>query len=82
MKINQEHLYSTSDLSLSATISLFIPLWAVNKDNPNQKAEFLFKREQGLDEIIENFWRGELRVDPLKYFLAIKAIKSRLYEKE
>ena len=73
--------YSTSDLSCATAISLFFPLCAIDKSNPNKKAEFLFKREGKLDELIESFWRGELRVDPLKYFNQLKNIKSRLYEK-
>ena len=74
-------LYSTSDLALASVISLYHPLWAVDKTNP-QKAEFIFKREEGIDKLIESFWRKELQVEPLTYFNQIKIIKSRLYENE
>lgn len=74
------NLYATSDLSLASALSLYFPLWAVDKDNPNKKAEFVFKREPGLDELVEAFWRRQLQVEPLTYFQALKAIKSQLYE--
>jgi hypothetical protein len=76
-----DNYYQTSDLSLATMLSLYFPLWAVDKNNPS-KAEFLFKREKGIDELVESFWRGELKVEPLAYFNQIKVIKSRLYENE
>jgi hypothetical protein len=79
--MKQEELYKTSDLAIASFLSLYFSVWAIEKDNTN-KAEFLFKREQGLDDIIESFWRGEARVNPLAYFNALKLIKSRLYEKQ
>lgn len=76
-----ENLYFTSDLGLTTTISLFYPLWAIDKTNP-QKAEFLFQRESGLDKLIENYWSNTLQVSPLAYFQQLKIIKSRLYEEK
>lgn len=78
MNINTD-LYATNDLSLACAIALSFPLWALDKSNPS-KVEFLFKREEGLDNLIESFWRRELKVDPLSYFTQLKILKSRLYE--
>jgi hypothetical protein len=80
MKNSAENLYTTSDLSLASAIALFYPLWAINRSNP-VKAEFLFERKEGLDEVIEAFWKNELKVSPLAYFQELKILKSRLYEK-
>lgn len=71
--------YYTSDLALAAALSLFYPLEAIDRRNP-QKAEFLFKRDEQLDKLIETYWRGEMRVSPQAYFYQLKLIKSRLYE--
>lgn len=79
MKNQLENTYTTSDLACAAVISLYYPLWVVDKTNP-QKATFLFKRENGLDELVESFWRRELKIEPLAYFQQLKIIKSRLYE--
>lgn len=70
--------YQTSDLALATTISLWCPVEAIDKTDPH-KAIFLFKRDQNLDQIIESYWRGELKVSPAVYFNQLKAIKARLY---
>jgi hypothetical protein len=71
--------YQTTDLSLSAVLSLFFPLWAIDRKDP-AKVKFLFNRDEKLDEIVGAYWRGELKVEPLSYFNAIKNIKSRIHE--
>ena len=70
--------YSTSDLALATAISLWHPLVAVDKTNPS-KAQFLFKRDENLNQLIESFWKQELRIEPQAYFNQLKIIKSRLY---
>ncbi len=79
LKLN--NYYSSSDLALVTAISLFYPIETIDKTNP-QKALFLFKREEGLDELVETYWRGELKVEPQAYFNQLRNIKSRLYENE
>lgn len=71
--------YKTTDLALATAISLWYPIEAIDRTNPN-KAEFLFKREEGLDEVVEAFWKRALKVDALSYFNQLKVVKSRLYE--
>lgn len=77
-KIAVNDYYSTSDLSLASAISLYYPLDVIDKTNP-RKALFLFKRDKSLDQFIEVYWRGELKVNPISYFNELKIIKSRLY---
>ena len=77
--MSQNDFYSTSDLALAAVVFLFYPLEAI--DNQNPRARFLFKREADLDKLIEEYWRGELKVEPKAYFNALRTIKSRLYER-
>lgn len=81
MKINIKNLYSTSDLGCATAISLFFPIWAINKTNP-QKAEFQFRRDDGLDKLIQNYCANTLQISPLAYFQQLKIIKSRLYEQK
>ena len=73
-----ENYYSTSDLSLATSISLFYPLDSIDKKNP-YKAEFLFKRDDSLDKLIEAYWKRELKIEPQAFFAQLKFIKSRLY---
>jgi len=70
--------YSTSDLALATTLSLFYSLETIDRTNPH-KAQFLFKRDENLDQLIESFWKNKLKVDPLTFFNQLKIIKSRLY---
>ncbi|MBI2019054.1 hypothetical protein HYS95_00100 [Candidatus Daviesbacteria bacterium] len=84
MNMTQQRLkiddyYSTSDLALASAIALYYPLEAVDRTQDPYKAQFLFKKESQLDQLIESYWRGELRIEPQAYFNQLKAIKARLY---
>lgn len=79
-RLNIDDYYSTSDLALATAISLYYPLEIVDRSNPH-KAQFLFKRDESLDEYIEAYWRGELKVNPATYFNQLKILKARLYER-
>ncbi len=70
--------YTTTSLSLAALLSLSFPVDSINKANPS-KAEFIFKRTQQLDDLIELFWRQEVKVEPQMYFQSLKILKTRLY---
>lgn len=72
--------YSTSDLALASAISLWYPLEALDRNQNSPKVQFLFKRDEQLDQLIESYWRGDLKVNPQVYFNALKNIKARLYE--
>jgi len=79
-QINESSFWRTADLSLAATIFLFRPLEMVDKTSNSRKSEFVFAHDKELDELIEQFWRDEIRVSPRAYFSAIRDIKVRLYE--
>lgn len=70
--------FSSSDLALVTTISLWYPIDTIDRQNP-RKAIFLFKRDEGFDELLESYWKQRLKVEPQAYFNQLKAIKSRLY---
>lgn len=76
--LKEYDFYRTADLALATAISLYYPLEAVDRQNP-RKAQFLFRRNSQLDELIESYWRGELKVEPQAYFNALRIIKARLY---
>ena len=79
--LSENDYYLTPDLALATTLSLFYPLEAIDKQNP-RKAQFLFKRDPGLDELIESYWRSELKIEPQAYFNQLRIIKARLYGEE
>jgi hypothetical protein len=73
--------FSTVDLALATVIFLTFPLEAIDRKNP-RKAQFVFKHDAGLDELIASYWRRELRCEPQAYFDAMRAIKGRLYDSD
>jgi len=77
LKVND--YYSTADLSLATTLALYHPIDSIDRQNPH-KAQFMFKRSEQLDQLIEAYWKGELKVNPATYFQQLKTIKARLYE--
>lgn len=78
--LKENDILRTGDLSLAATVYLFEPLAGIDKQD-SRRAEFLFERSQELNDLVERFWRGELKVDPRLYFDALRAIKARLYDR-
>jgi hypothetical protein len=77
-ELNINNYYTTSDLALATAVSLCFPIDAIDRQNP-RKASFLFKRNEKLDELIETYWKRELKIEPQEYFNQLKAIKARLY---
>ena len=76
--LTSNNIYKTTDLAIATAISLFHPLTSIDRQNP-RKAEFLFQKEDGFDDLIEKYWRGELKVEPQAYFNQLRIIKARLY---
>lgn len=79
--LQEKDFYRTTSLSLAAVIFLFYPLETIDRQNP-RKAHFLFRCSEGLDNLVEKYWRKEARVEPQAYFDALRVIKARLYGEE
>jgi len=79
--LKQNNFYKTSDLALATTLSLFCPIETLKKIN-SHKAYFIFKRNKKIDELLDRYWRQELRVEPQLYFNQLKILKARLYASE
>ena len=77
----EANYYYTSDLALATAISLWYPIDAIDRQNP-RKASFLFKRNAKLNELLEAYWKRELKIEPKEYFNQLKAIKARLYSEK
>ena len=75
-----ENYYQTSDLSLATTVSLFYPIEDIDKSNP-RKALFIFKNTEHLKNLVDEYYRNEIKVAPQVFFNQLRVIKSRLYDK-
>lgn len=78
-RLKIDDYYSTSDLALASAIALYYPLEVVDKTQNPYKAQFIFKRDENLNKLIESYWRCEMRIEPQAYFNQLKSIKARLY---
>jgi hypothetical protein len=75
--LSENDFFKTQDLALAGVLSLSYPLEAIDFNNP-PKAQFLFKRDEKIDELVHMYWRGELKVEPMAYFSQLRVIKTRL----
>ena len=79
MNTAQQEYFSTSDLALASVLSLWFPLEGLDKQNP-KRSQFLFCQKKELQDLINSYWRGELKVEPQQFFNQIRVLKARLYE--
>ena len=77
MQVNSK--YCTSDLALVATISLYYPIDSIDKSNP-ERVIFKFIKDDKFDSLLDQYWDGKLRIDPLRYSLNLKALKNRIFQ--
>lgn len=72
-------MFHTSDFYLAITLqaSGFIIEEILDAD-PTRK-EFVFKDTEKLRQTVDDYWSGELALDPKKLFSEMKVLKSRMY---
>lgn len=75
-----DNYYKTSDLALAASLSLYSPVNTIDSTD-SKRIIFIFKQSQELDQLVDMYWRGEMKVDPQQYFNQLKIIKSRIYSR-
>ena len=76
--LKQNEYFQSSDLALCAAICCYgYEIDNIVKDS--QKAVFLIKKDEQLENLIKKFWSHQLKVDALGYFNFLKEIKSRIY---
>lgn len=73
------NFFTTYDLGATAAlISSGYELMAVDKQNPS-KALFVFRRDNGIEETVDDYWADRLEVKARRYFDSLKAVKNKLY---
>ena len=73
------NLYQCADLGLTVVLSLYFPIVSINRQPNSHKAYFSFEQTKELTDLIQTYWRGELRIEPKTYFDQLRTIKARLY---
>jgi len=72
-------VFTTYDLGCSAAILCAgFELLSMDKENP-RKVLFVFKREDGIERIVDLYWSDRLEVKARNYFDTVKMLKNRIY---
>ena len=72
-------VFTTYELGVSAALLCAdFEVLMVEKDNP-KKALFVFRREVGIEEIVDKYFADRLEVKARSFFDHLKALKNKLY---
>lgn len=75
---NENNIFSTSDLALITTLSLYSPIESTEFFE-NKRIVFVFQKSKELTDLVDMYWRGELRIEPQQFFNQLKIIKTRIH---
>jgi len=76
---DQTNYFYTFDLGCSAAlISAGFELVSLDKANP-RKVQFIFRREVGIEKVVDNYWADRLEVKARAFFDNVKMLKNRIY---
>lgn len=71
--------WATFDLGCSsALISAGFELVSLEKSNP-RKVQFIFRREVGIEKVVDDYWADRLEVKARAFFDNVKMLKNRIY---
>lgn len=77
--LDEKTFFYTFDLGLSAAlISVGFSLVSLERENL-RKVQFVFRRGDGMDEVVDAYWADRLEVKARTYFDTTKMLKNRLY---
>jgi len=71
--------FCTYDLGCSAAlISAGFELISLDKEN-RRKVQFIFRREDGIEKVVNDYWADKLQVKARAFFDNMKMLKNRIY---
>lgn len=71
--------FCTYDLGCSAAlISASFELISLDKKN-RRKVQFIFRREDGIEKVVNDYWADKLQVKARAFFDNMKMLKNRIY---
>jgi len=80
MTRNTKDEFRTADLSPVAAlcVSRFV-VEEMERVSPTRSV-FIFTSTAELQEAVDGYWRGDLRIEPQSFFNQLKILKARIYE--
>jgi len=76
-----EDEYKTADMGLATTLQ-YLGYFIVRMENDKEKISkkfFVFENSEQLQKHIDDYWRNNITVEPIKFFSILKEIKNRIY---
>ena len=71
--------WTTFDLGCaSAVITAGFEIILLEKSNP-RKVQFIFRREVGIEKVVDDYWADRLEVKARAFFDNVKMLKNRIY---
>ena len=75
-----KYVYATSDLGLAAYLhALGHRLEKLDRVDP-RRVQFCFEASEELAEVVDKYWKGTARVQPLELLTSQRVLKHRLYD--
>ena len=76
---NYAKFFYSFDLGASAAlVSANFELVSLDKTNP-KKVRFIFRREAGIEKVVDDYWTDRLEVKARTFFDNLKMLKNRIY---
>jgi len=68
--------YQSSDITIASTLFYhgFIP--RIISDQDNRRVLFHFQQDKKLTDLLDRYWKGEVRVEPRKYSFCVRELKA------
>jgi hypothetical protein len=74
-------VFRTADLSLTAALCVSgYVIEEMDRVSPTRSV-FIFEDSVELQDAINGYWRGGLKVEPQAFFNQMKTLKARIYER-
>lgn len=74
--------YTTFDLCLATTLSLWIPIENLDKTRGSKKVLFIFKDSDELQKLLKDYWSGRIQTEPKRFFGQLKILKGMIHSNE
>lgn len=79
IRLEGDEVYATYDLGCAAAlVTADFALFTLDKTNP-RKVQFIFRREVGIEKVVDEYWADRLEVKARAFFDNIKMLKNRIY---
>lgn len=77
--LENDEVFATYDLGCAAAlITAGFAVVSLDKANP-RKAQFFFRREIGIEDVVDDYWADRLEVKARAFFDNTKMLKNRIY---